>query len=675
MEDSGVVPSVRVATSPWETLAAVLDLGQRLYHRANLGCDDAEKRAVFLRLLWLAGIVFFLLLAKTAYALYWSFLIRKFSTSLQTKDEDAFYGVLFEVAVNIILKIPLSAARDYCKSQLSLFLRERCTKAFFGAFLASNSQAFYHTNVENAGMRILEVESWISEVQRLFTVIIKRGMNLIAFSSLMLFLSARLFGALVLYALFGTLVLYYLFYDNVTKLANETTRKRTNVQYKLVSVHEHREEIAFLNGGKREYALLKTAFDSFLQSVYESMCWNVGLEAFTEVLEDITVVFPYLVIAPLYFGGEIEYGVVSQSSMAFHRVRNALNIIVGNFREISSIAATTRRLKELADDLECHERGALERSDRTHVRFDAGGARKEKRARAKTPTRRGRRQGAGQQLALSVHDLTVNTPSLSPDTLCDKLSFKVPRGAHLLIAGPSGCGKSSLLRCFAGLWDPEHGDVSFGCKKSEVAFLPQTPYLPVGSLRNALLYPHSDEEKDGKFAKTGDKAMVKALNDACLPDLMQRIGSLDEERNWAELLSHGEQQRIGFARVFLSQPKVVLLDEATSAIDEITEGILYSCLLKKIETFVSVAHRSSLFRFHTLSLKRARDEQEAATSSRKRQSGGQRLPVWVFQELEHDESSEETGKGGAELAEEATSPSPKIRQRRTRRSSKRNPIK
>ena len=167
--------------------------------------------------------------------------------------------------------------------------------------------------------------------------------------------------------------------------------------------------------------------------------------------------FPLPRHCPLVFRGEIEYGVVSQSAMAFHRVRSALNIIVDNFSVISSIRATTLRLKNLLEDLEQHER---------RHSFVLSSALCSER-----------------KYALQVKNLTLCTPVPASTLLCKSLSFQVPLGTNLLVSGSTGCGKSSLLRCFANLWKPKEGSVLFGCNTKHVAFVPQTPYMPIGTLR------------------------------------------------------------------------------------------------------------------------------------------------------------------------------------------------
>ena len=355
-------------------------------------------------------------------------------------------------------------------------------------------------------------------------------MNLFAFSSLMLYLSSRLFVALTLYAFLGTFILLHYFYEKITTLSMSTTQKMTSVQYQVVRIYENRESIAFYNGAARECRILWNFFDAFVKAAYERMVWAIGMHSFTEVLEDVTVVFHYLVIAPLYFGGEIEYGVVSQSAMAFHRVRSALNIIVDNFSVISSIRATTLRLKNLLEDLEEHER---------RHSFVLSSALCSER-----------------KYALQVKNLTLCTPVPASTLLCKSLSFQVPLGTNLLVSGSTGCGKSSLLRCFANLWKPKEGSVLFGCNTKHVAFVPQTPYMPIGTLREAVLYPNGEDAD--KSGRSSDKTLLHVLELACLPHLVERVGGLDASRNWNQILSQGEQQRIAFARLFLQKPSSFL---------------------------------------------------------------------------------------------------------------------
>ena len=261
--------------SPIKIFRAAWTLGKRLYDRANEGCTEAEVKTVRNTFIFYAVSILALMVVKTGYSLYWSFVIRRFTTSLQEKDSETFYKVLVEVMVLLLLNVPLSVGKDYCRGFLTLFLRRRFTKALFGAFLKSSSNAYYHTTLENAGMRILEVEDYIGNVQRVVLKLLRRGADLVAFSSLMVYLSFRLFGALAMYSLFGTWLLVHFFYEKVTRSTSETTKKRTGVQYALVRIRENKESIAFLDGGGVEFDNMLKMFESYIDTVGQNLKWNI----------------------------------------------------------------------------------------------------------------------------------------------------------------------------------------------------------------------------------------------------------------------------------------------------------------------------------------------------------------------------------------------------------------
>lgn len=200
---------------------------------------------------------------------------------------------------------------------------------------------------------------------------------------------------------------------------------------------------------------------------------------------------------------------------------------------------------------------------------------------------------------LMLKDLSIATPN-SQNVLYRDLNLELAPGESLLVMGPSGCGKSSLLRAIAGLWSRGSGILQ-SPPSTDTFFLPQKPYMPLGSLRDQLLFPKSSSNSNASSV-SDDGDLFKALQEVTLEGLPARVGGLGAVKDWSDTLSAGEQQRLAFARLFLHCPKVAFLDEASSALDAGNEARLYELLSEKIETYVSVGHRTSLVKFHTFVL-------------------------------------------------------------------------
>ncbi|MBQ9497912.1 MAG: ATP-binding cassette domain-containing protein, partial [Selenomonadaceae bacterium] len=193
---------------------------------------------------------------------------------------------------------------------------------------------------------------------------------------------------------------------------------------------------------------------------------------------------------------------------------------------------------------------------------------------------------------LKISALNVSLPT--GRELLKKLSLELQNSKSLLVTGASGCGKSTLLRTLAGIWAHASGEISLPAN-ARVMFLPQKPYLPLGTLRRALIYPAAESESPS------DDALKKILQLVELPALADKLNAADD---WSRILSLGEQQRLAFARVILSKPDYIFLDEATSALDEPREVEMYELLRAQLPkvTIVSVGHRSTLFNLHDVEL-------------------------------------------------------------------------
>jgi putative ATP-binding cassette transporter len=340
-------------------------------------------------------------------------------------------------------------------------------------------------------------------------------------------------------------------------------RFEADFRYSLIRLRENAESIAFYGGEAPEYAVFHGRFAHVVDNFWRIMVRRKHLSWFTASYTQAAIVFPILVAAPRYFAKQIQLGGLIQVLGAFGMVQNALSFIINSYADIAAWQACTERLatfdgrmREVAESMRAPQQIALKR-------------------------------GGG----VAVKGLDVDLPDGT--RLLRNVHFSVAPSKALLLIGPTGAGKSTTLRAMAGLWPFGRGEINLG--EGVEMFLPQKPYLPLGTLRQVMLYPREDRE-EGRQHVT-DERLEEVLNLVGLGIFVRALHTVD---NWSLRLSLGEQQRLAFARVLLMEPSVVIMDEATSALDEPAEARLYSLIrrLPHRPTVVSVGHRSTLREFH-----------------------------------------------------------------------------
>jgi putative ATP-binding cassette transporter len=335
-------------------------------------------------------------------------------------------------------------------------------------------------------------------------------------------------------------------------------RFEADFRFSLVRLRENAESVAFYGGESHEYGVFDHRFGRVVGTWWDIIRRRKRLSWFTTTYSQVAIIFPFLVAAPTYFAKTIQLGGLMQVISAFGSVQDALSFIVSSYTSIAEYQAVVERLSGF------HGRVAAiadSQSRETPIAINRGGS------------------------GVEVGSLDLELPDGAP--LQRDLSLVGGAENSVLITGPTGSGKSTLLRAIAGLWPFGRGNIRLA--EGTVLFLPQRPYLPLGTLADALNYPGN--------VRPDRATMADALRKVGLEHFVDR---LDEDSNWAQRLSGGEQQRLGFARVLLTRPEIVFLDEATSALDEAGETALYR-LLREAEwhpTIVSVGHHRSLRHFH-----------------------------------------------------------------------------
>ncbi len=509
-------------------------------------------------------------------------------SALSAKDESRFWQTILVFVGILVVYAPLYAGYVYLRARLGLQWRQWLTDHFVDRYF--QNRAFYNLNhiatIDNPDQRIAEdVKSFTHESLHLLLAVVDSLLAIGAFSSVLWGISKPLIGFLILYALIGTLTTVGVFGKPLMQLNFEQLKKEADFRFSLVRVRENAEAIAFYQGEQYESEQIKHRFVEVFENLKRLIFWELNLNILTNAYEFIPFVLPAIVVAPGIFAGELEIGKVTEAQGAFIRVFFSLNLIVARFQSLTSFGAGVERLYTFLQSLENSGAiavGAIEAIN-TESNKTENSAAVEKAANVQTTIR----TETADRLALK--NMTLQTPN-GERTLVADLSVALAKGEGLLVRGPSGCGKSSLLRSIVGLWAAGSGTI-LRPPLDQMLFLPQKPYMVLGTLRNQLLYPNVDMKVD-------DQHLRQILLQVNLPDLEQRSGGFSAEQNWGEVLSLGEQQRLIFARLLLNKPSYAILDEATSALDPQNEKQLYQQLQASGMTFLSVGHRETLSDYH-----------------------------------------------------------------------------
>ena len=505
-----------------------------------------------------------------------SFIFRNIDTSLarfpQTKDASIFWQFISIYIGLLAIGTPIVVMFGYLQDKLGLAWREWLTNRFLNKYMQNRAyyQLNFNGNIDNPDQRIAEDIRAFTRTSLTFLLLVLTSIiTLISFTAVLLSISVSLSISLLVYAILGTIITAWIG-QRLISINFDQLKKEADFRYGLIHVRDNAESIAFYQGEAEESIGLRQRFLTAIRNFDLLISWQRNLGFFTTSYNYFVAALPYLVVAPIYFAGNTEFGTFAQAAIAFRQIFSALSIVVSQFENLTAFAAGVERLSSLTSALE-NPSQAQPGSTTIDVTEAA---------------------------RLAMQRVTLLTPNYQR-TLVEDLSLSLEPGEGLVLVGHSGSGKSSILRAIAGLWNAGTGHLTRPHLK-EMLFLPQRPYMVLGSLRSQLLYPHTDRE-------VSEEQLRQILAQVNLTDLPERVGGFDAQLDWANVLSLGEQQRLAFARLLLTQPAYAILDEATSALDLANEKRLYQQLKAMETTTVSVGHRASLLQYHKYVLKLAED--------------------------------------------------------------------
>ncbi|MYZ51983.1 ABC transporter ATP-binding protein/permease [Malikia spinosa] len=514
------------------------------------------------------ALLLLLLLGQTAFAVLLNEQTGEFTSALAARDEHRFWQAILLCLGLLVGAVPTYACYYWVRDTLGNHWRRWLTQRFLLRYFGDRH--YYSLNglaaLDNPDQRIAEDINTFTQRSLFFLLIlIGATMQLTAFSQVLWGISHTLVYFLVVYAISGTVITLRVYGKPLTGLNFRQLKREADLRYSLVRVREKAESIALYRGEQQELQQIRhrfgLAYDNFRQLIRGQFFLNLFQYGYSM----LTLVLPSMLIAERVLSGELEVGMAVRAAGAFTAVLSAVSVVIDNFESLSRFAAGIERL-----DVFSHQ-------------LDGPAAAGDKRAAGRIESIEGAPQ-------LELERVTLQTPG-AERVLVRELSLAVEPGQGLMVVGASGCGKSSLLRAIVGLWDSGSGKI-LRPHPDEIMFLPQQPYMLLGSLRSQLLYPRQERQ-------VGDQELLALLERVNLPDLAERSGGLDAELDWEKTLSMGEQQRLAFARLLLTQPRYAILDEATSALDLANERWLYQQLMDGQTTLISVGHRSTLLTYHS----------------------------------------------------------------------------
>lgn len=538
--------------------------------------SEEKKKAFFLLGCIIAltlGVVYMLVLLNQ-----WN---NSFYSALQNYDAKKIFDELIHFSWLAAIYILLAVYSYYLQQTLILNWRRWLTTRFIDIWLQNKTYynlQMFGKDTDNPDQRISEDVRQFVEMTLSFGIgILKAFCTFASFVVILYNLSGSLtftimgktwtingymLWASLLYSVIGTYVTH-LVGRKLVKINFIQQKYEADFRFSMIRLRESAESVAFYRGEAQEGSVFKQRFKMLLDNFWKLVNKQKQLVFLNSGYSQIAIIFPFVVAMNRYLTKEVTLGGLMQVASAFGRVQDSLSYFVDMYSSIAQWQAVVMRLTYFGHHM--HE--VSQQAERFHVeRFAAADV-------------------------VEVNDMQINLPDGKP--LLENISFILQPGHNVLIKGVSGSGKSTLLRAISGIWPFVDGKI-FLPSRDKLMFIPQKPYLPLGTLRAALNYPGNKPIDDTELIYLMDLCQIGYLKD-----------KLDLEADWSHVLSVGEQQRLAFVRAHIQQPQWLFLDEATSALDEDTEATMYSLLQERLQqtTVVSVGHRSTLNKYHELVLR------------------------------------------------------------------------
>jgi putative ATP-binding cassette transporter len=475
------------------------------------------------------ALLFAFALAVNALNVVNSYVGRDFMTAISRQDQAGFVRQAALYVGVFAASTVVAVLYRFTEERLGLFWRVWLTRRVVQRYLADRTYLGLKDSgaVANPDQRIADDVRAFTTTTLSFTLMSLNGaLAVLSFAGVLWTISPLLFGVALGYAALGSLVALLLGRPLVGLNYRQSDRE-ADFRADLIHVRENAEAVALTGREGHLAARLLRRIDGIADNFRRITSVNRNLGFFTTGYNYLIQIIPTLIVAPLFIRREVEFGVITQSAMAFAQLLGAFSLIVNQAQSLSSFAAVVARLSALGEAVE----GPAPPASKEIVTVEGGGR-------------------------IAYEGLTLLAPAAG-GVLVKELGVTIPRGTRVAVTGPDDLARAALFRATAGLWPAGAGRITRP-RLDAVFFMPQRPYLPPGTLRDLLA--------SGLGEDLSDDRIREALRDAGLESVPQRAGGLDVERDWQAVLSLGEQQQLVVTRLVLARPAFALLDQVGDAL-------------------------------------------------------------------------------------------------------------